>query len=135
MQHLQIKWKEKKKKLCALLTIANCFTKLVILHHQWCRGWKTNNQVTLTSKYNYFLTTPWNNIQRGSCSQKIIILTNNSLWKIVFDINTKRTSCPSKFIVCEIYIQSVHKVRVHFKKFITLLIFATEIICTKCYKV
>ena len=30
-------------------------------------------------------------------------------------------------------IQGVHKVRVHFKRFITLFVFAIEIICKKCY--
>ena len=33
------------------------------------------------------------------------------------------------------FIQGVHKVRVHFKRFITLFVFAIEIICKKCYKV
>ena len=33
-----------------------------------------------------------------------------------------------------IYIQGVHKVRVHFKKIITLIVFAIEIICKKDLK-
>ena len=32
-------------------------------------------------------------------------------------------------------IQDVHKACVHFKRFITLFVFAIEIICKKCYKV
>ena len=35
----------------------------------------------------------------------------------------------------QLVIQGVHKVRVHFKRFITIFVFAIEIICKKCYKV
>ena len=36
--------------------------------------------------------------------------------------------------VC-LVIQGVHKIRVHFKRFITLFVFAIKIISKKCYKV
>ena len=40
-----------------------------------------------------------------------------------------------EYVVAILNTQGVHKVRVHFKRCITLFVFAIEIICKKCYKV